>query len=55
MIITCPHCGPIHVTDPAVILATQRVLSALVAGDAPLGAITCPMCRDEVRSRDVKP
>ena len=31
-----------------------RVLSALAAGDAPLSAITCPMCRDEVRGRDVR-
>jgi sarcosine oxidase delta subunit len=55
MTITCPHCGPIRVTDPAFVLAVQHVLSALAAGAAPLGAITCPMCRDEVHSSAVKP
>lgn len=53
MTVRCSHCGPVNVTDPAYVLAVKQVLNALAVGTAPLGAITCPLCRDEVRVRDV--
>lgn len=53
--ITCAHCGPIRVEDAIEARYVRGLVSALAAGHAPLGAITCPLCRDEVRARDVRP
>lgn len=54
MTITCLHCGPVLVDDPSFVAGVRSVLAGLAIGHAPLGAITCPLCRDEVRSRDVR-
>lgn len=54
MTITCPHCGPVTVEDRTFVLAVRQVLDALSVGAAPLGGITCPLCRDEVRAKDVR-
>jgi hypothetical protein len=53
MTITCLHCGPVAVTDAATVAYVGRIVNALAMGHAPLQAITCPICHDEVRSRDV--
>lgn len=53
MTITCLHCGSVEITDPSHIYRVRTVLSALRAGAAPLGAITCPKCNGEVFARDV--
>jgi hypothetical protein len=52
--IRCSHCGPIDVKDKAVADYVRGILAALAIGHAPLGAITCPLCRDEVRAKDVQ-
>lgn len=54
IIIRCRHCGAIAVTDPSVIRGTVDIVRALQQGHAPLGAMTCPLCHDEVRARDVE-
>lgn len=51
--IHCRHCGPIATTDAAVIRGTVDTIVALRLGHAPLGAIACPLCHDEVKARDV--
>lgn len=53
MTVRCRHCGPVDVTDPEVARANADVLDALAQGHAPLAAMTCPLCRDEVRAKDV--
>ncbi len=52
--ITCSHCGPVRVEDEPTARYVIGIVAALAIGHAPLGAITCPLCRDEVRARDVK-
>jgi hypothetical protein len=51
--IACRHCGPVVVPD-ADTAYVRRIVAALAVGHAPLGAITCPMCLDEVRALDVQ-
>ena len=51
--ITCLHCGPVRVEDAAEVRYITGIVTARAVGHAPLGAMTCPLCRDEVRARDV--
>lgn len=51
--ITCPHCGPVRIEDAIEVRYVRGIIDALAVGHAPLGAITCPLCRDEVRARAV--
>lgn len=52
--IRCLHCGPVAATDASFIRGTVETVLALAGGQAPLAAMTCPLCRDEVRARDIK-
>lgn len=51
--IHCRHCGPVRVTDEGTAHYVRGIVDALKVGHAPLGAITCPLCRDEVRAKSV--
>ncbi len=51
--ITCLHCGPVRVEDEPTARYVSGIVAAIAIGHAPLGAITCPLCRDEVRARAV--
>ena len=54
IVIRCRHCGAVAVSDPAVVRATLDIVDALAQGHTPLAAMTCPLCGDEVRAKDVE-
>lgn len=55
MTVRCLHCGPVRIIDPPTVRANQDILDALSQGSAPLAAITCPWCHEEIFARDVTP
>lgn len=46
--LTCLHCGPVREDDPAAVRTIRGILDGFAVGNAPLGAICCPLCGEEV-------
>lgn len=55
MVVTCISCGPVNVSDPTTVKAYAAIVESFKVGNAPVMAITCPLCHDEVRVKDVAP
>ena len=55
LLVRCLHCGevPIYSDEPEY-RAIIDIVTALRLGYCPLGAMTCPHCRGEIMSKDVR-
>jgi hypothetical protein len=48
MTLTCPRCGDVPETDPAIVARIEHRLAALAVGNAPLAPVAvCPTCNAE--------